>query len=120
MLNMQGRQETYADGAKPNFMLTLVNTGPVMCTADVGPRAMEVRITSGSDRVWSTADCISGVGAQVVKMDRGIPWVRSLDWDRHRSSDDCQAKRPEALPGTYVAVVRAYDMRSPKTVFLLR
>lgn len=120
VLNMQGRQELYADGAKPNFMLTLVNTGPVMCTADVGPRAMEVRITSGSDRVWSTADCISGAGTQQMKMERGIPFVRSLDWDRRRSSDDCQAKRPDALPGTYVAVVRAYGLRSPKTVFLLR
>lgn len=120
VLNLQGRQETYAGRAKPNFMLTLVNTGPVMCTADVGPRTMEIRITSGSDRVWSTSDCISGEGVELRKMERGIPYVRSLDWDRRRSSDNCQGTRADAMPGTYVAVVRAFGMRSPKAVFLLR
>lgn len=120
VLNLQGRQEIYAGGSRPNFQLTLVNTGPVMCTADVGPRSMEIRITSGSDRVWSTSDCVSGEDVEVKQMQRGIPYVRSLDWDRQRSSDDCQGKRPSALPGTYVAVVRAFGLRSPKSVFLLR
>ncbi|MGV9305705.1 hypothetical protein ACWDLG_20205 [Nonomuraea sp. NPDC003727] len=120
VLNLEQRQEVYAAQARPTFMLTLVNTGPVMCTADVGPRAMEIRITSGDDRVWSTADCVSGEGVEVRKLERGIPYVHSLEWDRRRSGVDCSGTRAGALPGTYVAVVRKGGLRSPKAVFHLR
>ncbi|MFE3452700.1 hypothetical protein ACFXJ8_27625 [Nonomuraea sp. NPDC059194] len=120
VLNLEQRQEVYSSQTQPTFMLTLVNTGPVMCTADVGPRAMEIRITSGSDRVWSTSDCVSGDGVEIRKLERGIPYVRSLDWDRRRSGADCSGERAAALPGTYVAVVRTGGMRSRKAVFHLR
>ncbi|MFD1934635.1 MULTISPECIES: hypothetical protein [Nonomuraea] len=120
MLNLEQRQEVYTAQAQPTFMLTLVNTGPVMCTADVGPRSMEVRITSGTDRVWSTSDCVSGAGVEIHKLERGIPYVRSLDWNRRRSGADCAGRGADALPGTYVAVVRTGGMRSPKAVFHLR
>ncbi|WP_345561283.1 hypothetical protein [Nonomuraea rosea] len=121
VLSMQGGQEQiYAAGAKPSFLVTLVNTGPVMCTADVGPRAMEIRITSGADRIWSTADCVSGPGAEVQQLQRGVPYVRSLDWDRRRSSTDCRSTPAMALPGTYVATVRMGKLRSTKGVFHLR
>jgi hypothetical protein len=121
VLSLQGGKEPiYTGEAHPTFLITLVNTGPAMCKADVGPRAMEVRITSGADRIWSTADCVSGVGSEVKELQRGIPYVRSLDWDRRRSSPDCRATPPLALPGTYVATVRMGKLRTVKGVFHLR
>ncbi|MGN9843012.1 hypothetical protein ACTMTI_33305 [Nonomuraea sp. H19] len=121
VLSLQGgKDEIYAGAAQPSFIVTLVNTGPVMCTADVGPRAMEVRITSGADRIWSTADCVSGAGTEVKELQRGVPYVRTLNWDRRRSSADCRATPPMALPGTYVAAVRMGKLRSGKGVFHLR
>ncbi len=120
VIGLHGRQEVYAGGTRPNFLITVVNTGPVMCKADVGPRAMEIRITSGEDRIWSTSDCVSGAGVDVKELERGVPYVRSLDWDRRRSSGDCRADPPSALPGTYVAVARMGRIRSPKGVFHLR
>ncbi|WP_433247414.1 hypothetical protein ACQPYK_46970 [Streptosporangium sp. CA-135522] len=120
VLNMQGQGDVYTLGSQPRFILTLVNIGKVMCTTDVGPRAMEVRITSGSDRVWSSADCVSGDTDDIRKLDRGIPYVREVEWDRRRSGGDCTAEREGARAGTYVAVVRSSGLRSPKTVFHLR
>jgi hypothetical protein len=120
VLSLHGKQDVYAADAQPNFLITLVNTGPVMCTADVGPRSMEMRITSGEDRIWSTSDCISGTGTEVKELQRGVPWVRSFDWDRRRSSDDCRTDPPTALPGTYVAVVRMGRLKSQMGVFHLR
>ncbi|MEV0195527.1 hypothetical protein [Nonomuraea sp. NPDC050691] len=120
VLSLQGKQDVYTGGAWPNFLVTLVNTGPVMCRADVGPRALEIRITSGEDRIWSTADCVSGPAAELRELERGIPYVRTLDWDRRRSSDDCRTTPATALPGTYVAVARMGKLRSPKGVFHLR
>ncbi|ACZ91766.1 hypothetical protein [Streptosporangium roseum] len=120
VLNMQGQGDVYAPGSRPRFILTLVNIGKVTCTADVGPRAMEVRITSGSDRVWSSADCVSGEIDDIRKLDRGIPYVREIQWDRRRSGGDCTAERDDALAGTYVAVVRGPGLKSRRTVFHLR
>jgi len=120
VLSMQGKQDVYAPGVQPNFIITLVNTGPVMCSADVGPRSMEVRITSGEDRIWSTSDCVSGEANEMKQLQRGVPFVRSLDWDRRRSSSDCRTDPPAALPGTYVAVVRMGKLKSPMGVFHLR
>ncbi|NUW32539.1 hypothetical protein HTZ77_14015 [Nonomuraea sp. SMC257] len=120
VLSLQGKQDVYTGGAWPNFLVTLVNTGPVMCRADVGPRALEVRITSGEDRIWSTADCVSGPAGEQRELERGIPYVRTLDWDRRRSSADCRTTPASALPGTYVAVARMGKLKSPKGVFHLR
>ncbi|TMR12216.1 hypothetical protein ETD86_33455 [Nonomuraea turkmeniaca] len=121
VLSLQGgKDQVYAGDARPAFIVTLVNTGPVMCKADVGPRTMEIRITSGADRIWSTADCVSGVGTDVQDLQRGIPYVQTLSWDRRRSSTDCRSTPPSALPGTYVATARMGGLRSTKGVFHLR
>ncbi|MBB4920437.1 hypothetical protein ACFY19_14820 [Streptosporangium saharense] len=120
VLDMRGRSEVYAGGNRPQFIVTLVNTSEVMCTADVGARALEVRITSGDDRIWSSADCVSGEIQEIYRLDRGIPYVRQIEWDRHRSGGDCSAQRATAKAGTYVAVVRTPDLKSHKAVFHLR
>lgn len=120
VLSLRTQQEVYQGSARPSFVYTLVNTGSVMCTADVGPRAIEFRITSGKDRIWSTADCVSGTGEQVERLERGVPYVRSVSWDRRRSGASCAGTRAAALPGTYVAVVDSGTVRSRKTVFHLR
>ncbi|MFC4057296.1 hypothetical protein ACFOWE_03275 [Planomonospora corallina] len=120
VLSVLGAEEVYGAGSRPRFILTLVNTGKVMCTTDVGPRALEIRITSGPDRVWSSADCLSGETKESRELERGIPYVRQIEWDRRRSGSDCRAERAEARPGTYVAVVRAPRLKSGKVVFHLR
>ncbi|MEO3874263.1 hypothetical protein ABGB18_36155 [Nonomuraea sp. B12E4] len=121
VLSLQGgKEQIYAAGSRPNFIVTLVNAGPAMCTIDVGPRALEIRITSGADRIWSTADCVSGDGAEIKELERGVPHVRVLDWDRRRSSADCRSIQQVALPGTYVATARLGGLRSSKGIFHLR
>ncbi|MFB9723148.1 hypothetical protein [Planobispora longispora] len=120
VLSLQADGEVYGAGDLPRFFLTLVNTSKVMCVADVGPRSLEIRITSGNDRVWSSSDCVSGETENLRRLERGIPYVQSIEWDRHRSATDCQAERLTARPGTYVATVRATGMKSRKAVFHLR
>src|SRR5690606_20656292 len=120
VVSLSAEREVYPAGDKPKLLLTLVNTGRFMCTAEVGPRALEVRITSGDDRIWSSADCISGEGAQKRRLKRGIPYIRPVVWDRRRSAHDCRAERVGARPGTYVAVARGKAVRSGKVVFHLR
>lgn len=120
VVSLSGKREVYPEGTRPTFLVTLVNTGRFMCRVDVGPRALELRITSGQDRIWSSSDCISGEGVDIRRLRRGIPYVRPVTWDRRRSAENCRAERLKARPGTYVAVVRGEDMRSAKAVFHLR
>ncbi|MFF0308651.1 hypothetical protein ACFYSC_14550 [Streptosporangium sp. NPDC004379] len=120
VLSVRGTGEIYGPGDRPRFLLTLVNTGEASCRADVGPRAMEVRITSGADRVWSSADCVSGGTDDFHRLERGVPYVREVVWDRRRSDTECAAAGAVARPGTYVAAVGTPGLRGDRTVFHLR
>ncbi|GGM72984.1 hypothetical protein GCM10010106_19250 [Thermopolyspora flexuosa] len=121
VVHLEGLQEVYPPGVRPRFVVMLVNTGEEPCVLDVGPRALDLRITSGSDRVWSSADCVGGEEAtKLHRLERGVPFVRSISWNRHRSGRDCSASHPEAKAGTYVATAVAGSLTSEKTVFHLR
>ena len=119
VISLRGQAGVYSGRAAPRFMLTVTNIGRLDCTVDVGPRAVEVRITSGDDRVWSTADCVSGDGTEVRRLRRGVPHVSMVDWDRHRSAPDCRAARPKAKDGTYVATARLGRLHSSEVIFHL-
>ncbi|MET9064807.1 hypothetical protein ACWDR1_05945 [Streptosporangium sandarakinum] len=120
VLSVRGTGEIYGPGVQPKFLLTLVNTGETPCRADVGPRAMEVRITSGADRVWSSADCVSGGTDDFHRLERGVPYVREVVWDRRRSGADCAIEGAAARPGTYVAAVGTPSLKGDRAVFHLR
>ncbi|HEU5155487.1 MAG TPA: hypothetical protein VFU43_00690 [Streptosporangiaceae bacterium] len=113
-------KSTYAGKDLPRFRLTAVNTGRRACTFGVGPRELEVRISSGTDRLWSTAQCLEGSGSSIQMLRRGVPYIATIVWDRKRSSSDCPSRRPAARPGTYVATVRAPKVKVKKQVFRLR
>jgi hypothetical protein len=99
----------------PRFGLSVVSTGPRACTFDVGPKALLIRIASGADRVWSSAQCGGGPGADLQMLRRGVPYLATLEWDRRRcnSSDHVQA-------GTYVISVSAPGIKTQREVFRLR
>ncbi|MBO4269722.1 hypothetical protein [Microbispora triticiradicis] len=120
VLALQSGQDVYGKDTAPTFLLTVVSTGKVECTVDVGPRTLEMRVLSGGERVWSTADCVAGDGVDRQALERGIPFVRTVRWDRHRSGTTCAGKRSSADPGTYVATAHAGRLKSPKVVFHLR
>jgi len=120
VVHLARTQEVYGADAKPRFLVMLVNTGEGDCMMDVGPRSLEMRITSGPDRVWSSADCVSGDSKQLRRLERGVPFVRTIDWNRRRSGRDCAASHPMARAGTYVATAIAGSESSSQAVFHLR
>jgi hypothetical protein len=99
----------------PRFSLSVVNTGRRACTFDVGPKALLIRISSGTDRVWSSAKCVSGAGANLQLLRRGVPYLATLDWNRRRCDGHTQA-----APGTYVIAVAAPGIATHREVFRLR
>lgn len=106
-MTVRSDREDYAAGVAPVLTLTLVNTSPATCRADVGPDTVELRITSGNDRIWSSADCGKAFDTEVVELQRGVPHDVDITWDRIRSWPDCRDDVVHARPGTYVA--KAYS-----------
>lgn len=99
----------------PTFALSVVNTGRRTCTFDVGPKALLFRISSGSDRVWSSDKCVDHPAANLQMLKRGVPYLATLDWDRRRCNSDTRA-----AAGTYVIAVAAPGIRTHREVFRLR
>lgn len=96
-------KETYGSGSAPDFTVTVVNTGEQACTVDVGPEALEMVLRSGSDRIFSTADCQDGDSTEERQLSRGVPHEYSIDWERERSFADCRDAPQAAKPGWYSA-----------------
>ncbi|MFB4305515.1 hypothetical protein [Actinomadura sp. GTD37] len=108
---MSAAEDTFPRTERPEFRVTVVNTGEGACAFDTG--SLDVRITSGSDRIWSSAECRRG-DAPEATLRRGIPYVDTVIWDRRRGCEDGRAARP----GTYVADLKGE--KAEEQVFRLR
>ena len=88
------------------FQLSLINGSDQTCIARVTRKNFELKIYSGSDRIWSTADCRSAIKPISRKLgsEHAVAW--SLTWDGRRSKSDCRSARNAPRPGTYVATAQ--------------
>ena len=93
---------TVAATAKADLEVTLTNTGQVACVIVFDTRFV-LRVVSGIDEVWSTADCAAwmATGSQTVQPGAAVTWKTT--WDRHRSQKECKVVPTALKAGTYVA-----------------
>lgn len=113
--------ESYAATAVPRLTVSLRNEGTTACTVDVGsPDAVEVVVTSGDDRVWSSDDCQPDAEARVVTLQPSAEEVQSISWQRGRSAEGCPTGLPEVRAGTYQVTARAGDITSEPVAFTLQ
>lgn len=108
-------KDVYPSGEHPRFRLSVVNTGRRTCTFDVGAKALRLRISSGTDPVWSSDRCAGGPASNVRLLRRGVPYIDEVDWDRRRCDGDTTAR-----PGTYVLIAKGDRLRTRRQVFHLR
>ncbi|WP_190394214.1 hypothetical protein [Nocardiopsis quinghaiensis] len=114
-------QQVYGAGVSPEFRVTVVNTNEQTCTVDVGGKALEVRLHSGDDRIFSTADCVKGEGADERQLSRGVPYEHTVAWERERSFKDCRDGTSEVKPGWYRANLHGeYVGNQSELVFQLK
>jgi hypothetical protein len=114
-------QEVYGAGTDPAFRITVVNTAEQTCTVDLGGEAMEIRIHSGNDRIFSTADCAEGGSEEKRQISRGVPYEHTFTWDRLRSFEDCRDTNASARPGWYRAKLHGdYAGDQPELPFQLK
>ena len=110
---------SYPTSASPRLTLTVRNTGPAACAAPLGQSAVELEVTSGPDRVWSSDDCDPGGAADPVVLAPGEAQALAVTWSGTRSAPGCPGDREQATAGTYRLVGRAGGLASAPAVFVL-
>jgi hypothetical protein len=94
---------SYAAGVQPQLSMTITNNGASACTIDVGTDAQVYAITSGTDQIWSSADCQTNKTALKQVLQPGTAKALSTTpfaWDRTRSSTStCTGSRPAVTGG---------------------
>lgn len=112
---------SYAAGANPTFNVRITNTGDSSCTVDAGEATRELLVTSGSDRIWSSLDCVAADAPERVLLlpagasDEPV----SVAWPRVRSNEQCGDGLPAPRPGTYHVVAKLVGAESQPATFTL-
>jgi hypothetical protein len=107
---------TYPGGASPRFTLTVRNLGSVACRRSLGPGAVELRVFSGEDRIWSSDDCNSSKDQGVLTLPAGAARATNVAWSGKRTKPGCVIGAA-AQPGTYRVSARVGDIVRQGSVF---
>lgn len=91
---------------KTTFTVTLINGGPTTCVVSVTPSTFELKIYSGTDRIWGTKDCTTSVKPieKAVASEGEVAWT--MAWNGRRSAKDCKNRSETPRPGTYFATAQ--------------
>ncbi|MCB5275419.1 hypothetical protein BJG92_02967 [Arthrobacter sp. SO5] len=109
----------YAAGENPLLSLKVTNGNRVPCEINIGTSQMEFLVTSGSDRIFSSADCQADKTDLVKTIAPGQSETANFPWDRRRSVQGCAGIEAKPAGGTYVFAARLANKTSPRAVFKL-
>ena len=111
---------SYAGDEKPVLSLTVTNGGKLPCKVNIGTSQMDFLVTSGSDRVFSSADCQAASTDLVKTIAPGKSETANFPWPRNRSVQGCEnVDGAVAGAGYYVFIAKLGAKVSPPTVFQL-
>jgi hypothetical protein len=102
------------------FTLSLINGSGQTCSASVSPDNFELRIYSGSDRIWSTKDCATLVKPvrRTLEAEQALEW--KLAWNGLRSRAGCKPRPEIPRPGTYYATAELTGAEPVQLLMMLR
>ncbi|WP_193606663.1 hypothetical protein [Nocardioides lijunqiniae] len=77
------------------------------CTWRVSPTSLTLRIRSGKDPIWSSAQCPKAIPVTDVVVRRAAGTVLPVTWKGQRSDEDCSRLAAWADPGFYLVAAAA-------------
>ena len=83
------------------FVLELRTITSAACTWRVSPESLTVKLTSGSDDIWTSRECPRSVPTQNVVVRSAVSTKVGIRWSGRRSDRDCSRLTDWALPGWY-------------------
>ena len=100
--------------------LNLTTATSPACTWQVSPSSVVLKLTSGSDRIWSTQDCPAAIEQQSVVVRKDDASKVQVRWSGQRSDDECTRTTPWAQPGYYYAEAAALGAEPQDQQFRLQ
>src|SRR5690606_3032438 len=107
-------------GGGVRINLELTSSLSEACTWKVSPKTVVVKLTSGSDRIWTSQECPRAVPTEEVVVRRDTPAVVPMTWNGRRSNAECTGNTQWALPGYYHVMTAAYGGEPVDVQFRLR
>lgn len=95
-------------GQRVTFRQSVINTSSKPCTIKLNPDSYELKIYSGTDRIWSTNDCAKLVPdvSKRVKPDASVAWKTTWNGNRSQQGESCQSRPETPEPGYYYATAQ--------------
>jgi hypothetical protein len=89
------------------------------CTWRVSSDHVAVKITSGTDRIWTSSECPRAIPAQDVVVRRDVTTFVEVLWKARRSEQGCPALTDWARAGTYHVLAAALGGEPAEARFAL-
>jgi len=77
------------------------------CSWSISPEQVALKITSGSEDIWSTQECPAAVPTQDLVLRRAVNATVQVVWHGRRSDETCSPRTTWALPGFYHVLAAA-------------
>jgi len=104
---------------KQVFTLSVINGGTEPCVLTISPATYSLTVSSGDDRIWSTADCSKWLPAKKLTVKPETAHEFTVEWPLRRSAATCKTTKDVLRPGTYVAKAALLEKATGKQVVLL-
>lgn len=88
-------------GEGTSARLRLISEVEPACTLAITPDSLALRVTSGSDTVWTSQECPDSVLSRQLVVREGRSTAYTFDWDGKRSVVSCQGPGEVAAAGGY-------------------
>lgn len=117
-ISLAGYQKV-KQGGKQAFRVGVGNRDSANCVLDLKPANFEFTVTSGTDRIWTTADCPKWVPAKKQSLKPQQAHEFTIEWPLRRSATGCKVTKDALRPGTYVGTATFADGLKARQVFTI-
>lgn len=114
--------QRYESSSKPQFTLTVTNSGPQPCVLNAGTSQMEFLVSKGNERVFSSKDCQQNASDQPRLIPTAQPMSAQFVWQRNKTVTGCTPVESKVAVGgdaTYQLVVKLGGLTSKPVDFTL-
>lgn len=107
-------------GTETPLTVRVSNGGDAPCSFEPSSAPLAVSVRSGSDGIWSTADCPDWGAMGMVTIDSGGSNQWEVMWPTSRSQQGCRLSDATLRSGTYIATASVPDVPPARFIFRLQ
>jgi hypothetical protein len=109
----------YKRGQLPQFVIAAASASGRPCRFNMGARYVAVVVNYGSERTWSSADCVRGAGSRGVVLTKEHPAISWVTWNRKTSVPGCHPAGHPVKGVTFTVTAVSGQLRSQGMVIVL-